>query len=196
MAFRLYIVPIIGIGTEFDPRRPKYFENAEIVGTQSWTCMDYGPEPWMVVGANLDTATDNLIVGEDDCFALPFDLAGFLSPAQVTAVQTKLEAANIPANWVTTAQRWIEVVRTVLGMFSFMQRLAVYYGGPVFVGSVRLSRTFGTLPAALQAALVQTAESFGIPTTGLTASTTLRAILRAMADYFSQQRYSFNGVWI
>jgi hypothetical protein len=74
MSFRLYIVPVIGSGTKSDPRRPKYFADGTLVNP-TWSAMDYGFEPWMVVGADLSTSDDNLVVGQPDGFALPFDLS-------------------------------------------------------------------------------------------------------------------------
>src|SRR3954463_9547709 len=109
MSFRLYIVPVIGTGAKTDPRRPKYFGDGTITAGQSWGSIDYGFEPWMVVGADLSTSDDNLVVGKPDAFALPFDLAPNLTAQQVTNVQAKLEAINVPAGWVTTSLSWITV---------------------------------------------------------------------------------------
>lgn len=203
MAFRLYIVPVVGTGAKSDPRRPKYFTDGTIAASSVWSAMDYGFEPWMVVGADLSTSDDNLIVGKVDALALPFDLAPNLTSQQVTNVQSKLETANIPAGWVNNTLSWLTVVRTVLGMFSFLQRYGVIYGDTngtvapsLFAGGVTLSTTFGSLPQAVQNAMVSAAQSFGISTAGLTAGTTLRVILKALADNFQGQQYNFNGTLI
>jgi hypothetical protein len=199
MAFRLYLVPVIGAGTSPDPRRPKYFDTA----TVSWAGMDYGFEPWMLVGADLAPADDAALVAQPDAMALPFDLSPTLTAGQVTTVQTKLEAANLPAGWVTTALTWRAVVRIVCGMFQFLQRYGRVFADAngfappsIFGGTVTLNTTFGALPAAVQNALVDTAISFEIPTTGLTAGTTLRTILRAMADHFDPLPLVLAGVAI
>ena len=198
MAFRLYLVPIVGTGTKDDPRRPKYFAGAPVVG--DWSGMDYGFEPVMVVGADLSPSEDNYVVGQGDVTALPFDLAPTLTSGQVTAVHNVLETLNLPAGWVTTSLSWLAIVRTVLGMFSFLQRFGQLYaaqnGVPppsIFAGGVTLNTTFGSLPLAVRTALLATADSFGIPTTGLTGSTTIRVILKNMADMFQNQQYNFNG---
>lgn len=210
MSFRLYIVPVVGTGARTDPRRPKYFQSAAdgtgqtgiIASGSSWSAMDYGFSPWMVVGADLSTSDDNLIVGKADAFALPFDLAPTLTSQQVTAVQSKLEAINVPAGWVNTSLTWITVVRKVLGMFSFLQRFAGQYADEngvafdLFSGVVTLSTTFGSLPQAVQNAMTSAAISFGFSTTGLTSGTTLRVALKALADDFSAQQYNFNGTLI
>lgn len=196
MPFRLYIVPIIGDGTKGNSRRPKYFEAMDV----TWSGMDFGFEPVMFVGADLSVSDDNFIVGQSDVRALPFDLAPQLTGGQVNAIQNNLEALNIPAGWVNNTLTWLEVVRTVLGMFSFFQRFGAIYAEntgnappSIFTGGVSLSTTFGSLPLAVRTAMIGAAESLSIPTTGLTAGTTLRVILKALADNFQDHQYNFNG---
>lgn len=203
MAFRLYIVPVVGTGaTRSDARRPKYFSSDAagagnigiIAAGQSWTAIDYGFEPWMVVGADLSTSDDNLIVGQVDVMALPFDLAPTLNSAQVTSVQTKLESMNVPAGWVTTALTWLSVVRIVLGMFSLIQRYAGIHGAvSLFSGGVTLNATIGSLPISVRTDLLAAATSLGLDTSGITGSTTIRNALKQLADQFTQAQYNFNG---
>lgn len=211
MAFRLYIVPVVGVaGNRANPPRPKYFLSDAsgqgvtpiIAGGQSWSGVDYGLEKWMVVGADLTSSDDLLVVGQADAFALPVDLGVQLNAAQVTSVKAKLEAINVPAGWVTAALTWVVVVRKVLGMFSWMQRVGqIYYDATgqflnVFSASVSLDTAFGSLPQAVQDAMTGAAQSFSFSTAGLTSGTTLRVILKAMADNFANQQYSFNGTLI
>jgi len=196
MSFRLYIVPVIGSGSgTHDARRPKYFETLT-----NWSAMDYGFEPVMVVGADLSVSDDASVIAQPDVTALPFDLAPHLTNPQVTSVRNALEALHIPALWVTTADTWIGVVRSVLGMFSFLQRFGGIYAEQtgqvppsIFNGGVTLNTTFGGLPLAVRTAMLSTADSFGLSTAGLTAGTTLRAILKNLADAFGAQPYNFNG---
>jgi hypothetical protein len=202
MSFRLYIVPIVGTGTKSDPRRPKYFSDGTLINP-TWSGIDYGFEPWMFVGADLSAANDALIVSEPDAFAIPFNLEANLTNPQVNSVKNKLEAINVPAGWVNTTLTWRTVVRTVLGMFLFQQRLGGVYvetngGKPpqLFSGGVSLATTFGELSIAMQAAIVATAQSFGFSTAGLTSNTTLRVILKALADNFQNQEFNFNGTLI
>jgi hypothetical protein len=203
MSFRLYIVPVIGTGTKADYRRPKYFDDGSLASHPAWSWIDYGFEPWAVVGADLSTSEDNFVVGQPDGFALPFDLSPPLTAQQVTNVKNKLESIQVPSGWVNTTLSWIQVVRTVLGVFTFIQRYGVVYADAngvaapsIFTGGVSLDTTFGSLPLAVRNALIATAQSFGIPTAGLTANTTLRTILKSMADSFQNKQYNFNGTLI
>jgi len=203
MTFRLYIVPVIGNGTRQDPRRPKYFADGSLAGQYPIAAVDYGFEPWMVVGADMSTSDDNFVVSQPDAFALPFDLSTNLTSQQVTNVQNKLEAINVPAGWVDTSDTWLIVVRIVLGLFEFIGRYSAIYANAtgsiapsIFIAGRTLNSTFGSLPQAVQDAMIATAQSYNISTAGLTANTTLRVILKALADNFQDHQYNFSGVMI
>ena len=198
MSERLYIVPRAGLGTKADAYVPKYFAGTtKIIGNgQAWSAADYGSDGWFIAAANLNASDDALVIGQPDAFGLPFDLSQTLTAGQVTNVQTKLEAANIPAGWVSTGFTWRQVVHIVLGMFLFLQRFngiwAQQNNGPpipLFGGGITLSTTFGSLPLAVRTALISTGQSFGFDTSGLTSGTTIRIILKAMADAFGAMQF-------
>lgn len=197
--FRLYVVPIVGTGSHSDPRRPKYFTDGTIPAA-TWSANGYGLEPWTIVGADLPSADDITIAGEPDVAALPFELNTQLTTGTVTSIKTFLENANIPAGWVDTTDTWSVVVRGVLGMFAFLQRYSGIYADQngtaapsIFLGGVTLATTFGSLPAAVQAAMLSTAGDQNISTSGLAAGTTLRVILKFVADSYSARSFDFNG---
>lgn len=199
MPFRLYVVP-----TTTNAKGsivPKYFGDGTISAT--WSANGYGDEPWTVVGADLSNADDATLVAAADVKTLPFDLSPQLTAPQVSNIQTFLENANIPAGWVSTADSWAAVVRGVLGMFAFLQRYAAVYASAngtaapsIFLGGVTLNTTFGSLPVAVRNAMTATATDQGISTSGLAAGTTLRVILRFVADNYSARPYDFNGILV
>jgi len=193
MSFRLYIVPIVR--NTRNERVPKYFGDGQTTVASDWSGMDYGLEDWMVVGGDLTVTEDAAVVGMPDAFAVPFDLSAALTSPQVTAVQNKLEAINVPAGWVNTSLKWIEVVRSVLGMFTLMQRYHGLHGGNgVFTGGVALSTTIGALPVAVRNDFTAAAVSLGLNVSGITGTTTLRQALKALADQLSQMAYHFGTV--
>lgn len=198
MSFRLYVVPV---DSHVSPlggiaRQARYVDDGSMP-TVHGPVMTFGTQPWAVFGGDLSVSDDNTLVGLADVLALPFDLSTFLSSGQVGAVKTFLEAANIPAGWVTTAFRWLEVTRILLGMLTFQQRLeAVSQGLVLFAGGVTLATTFGSLPTPMQDAMIATAQGYGFSTAGLTGGTTLRVILKTLADNFAGRQYNFNGTLI
>lgn len=215
MAFRLYFVPVLG-SPGFGPNRlrAKYFSSPvsaargdEVLTTATRAEYMFGIEPWAIVGADLSAAEDAALVAKPDAWGLPpgasapFDLDVVLSPGEVTAVKSRLEAMNIPADWVDTSDAWRLVVRTVLGIFRFLGRYKTVYfqqtaANPpsLFSGSVTLESTFGSLPQAVRTALQTTASELNISTAGVTGSTKLRVILRTLGANFAGQSYQFNDV--
>lgn len=199
MAFSYYIVPVDGTASV---RYPKYFDGAGIIITRTpYSLMDYGNEPWMFVGSDLSAADNALIIAQPDAFGIPQDLTTPITPAQVTAVQNKLEAINLPAGWVNTSLSWTEILRAVLGIFGFQQKYAVIYGQvtggqsapTLFVAGVILSSTFSSLPPNVRQAMLATADELKIDRTGLTGGATLRQILKVLGDQLRNRPFNFNG---
>jgi hypothetical protein len=200
VAFRIYVVPVVTTGNR---REPKYLAETDPVRAGWWSGKDYGMEPWMLIGADFSAIDDAALTANADVFALPFDLRPVLTAAQVTNVQTKLEAANIPAGWVNTSLTWIHVVRTVDHIFRFLQRFLFIraqqigrFPDRLFLGGVTLDTTFAALPADVQAAIVDTADSLDLDRTGMTGAITIRAILKSVADQMGTVPVRFNAVLI
>lgn len=195
MAFRLYLVPVVGTGTRADPRRPKYFADGTVTG--GWGGADYGFEPWMVVGADLSTADNATIAGQADTLVLPANLDGLLTAGNVTTVQTKLEAIFVPADWVTTAQTWRQVVRIVLGMFGLLQRFHGIHGNVRLFGSgITLETTFSQLSQTVRDELQLTASSLGVSTAGIVGATSIRQAWKILSDQMQDRGVVINGVAI
>ena len=195
MAFRLYIVPVVGAGVKGDPRRPKYFADpGKMIDGLDWSAMDYGLEPWMDVGADLSPSDENLVIGQSDAFAVPFDLASQLTSGQVSAVQQKLESINVPAGWVTINFQWIEIVRIVLGMFLFMQRYSALHGAGLFGGGNTLTSRLNQLTQAERDDLTTTARELGVSTETIASNARLREALKDLADQFTMIPYHFGDI--
>src|ERR1051325_3225119 len=84
--WHLYLVPVIGQGTEQDERRGKYMENFP-----TSACMDYGYQPVMLCAANDTTGFDTTMNMQADVARLPDNLDSAVAPAGLAAVQNALE---------------------------------------------------------------------------------------------------------
>jgi hypothetical protein len=201
MANRLYIVPRIGTGTHDDPYRAKYFGDGTV--PERYSATYYGFEPLAFVVADLSAADQATITAFTDARILPTDLSQNLTGAQVTATSSYLEGVGIPAGWITTSLTWTQVLRVILGIFSFMQRMSVLYsdanGGAhvsIFGGGATLDSTFGSLPTAVRTAMIAAAQDQGISTAGLQAGTTIRVILKALGDNYVTRPVVVGGLTI
>lgn len=199
MALGFYIVPIATLGGRLESRFPKYFYDGTISFAYELRMVDYGFEPWMIVAADLSAPDHATISGKPDAYALPFDLTANLTAGQVTSVQNKLEAINLPAGWVTVLMKWSDVLRTVLHMFQFMRVLTVNLspedGPPVrlFGGSVTLATRINQLPINVVNTLKSSATSIGLVTDLVTGPTTIRATLKIVADQMTVKPFDLGG---
>ncbi len=194
MAARLYLVPIRGTGTKADPFAPKYFTDGSLTSVTAWSGMDYGSERWMLVVSDLSSTDDSFVVAQPDGFGLPTDLTQPLNAAQVTAVHAKLEAINLPAQWLTTSLTWQSMLRIVLGIFSFMQRFSALNGNTsLFPTGISLNTTINQLSASVRQNLSLAAQDLGLSTASITGTTTLRAALKDLGTQLQDQPYHLNG---
>ncbi len=189
MAIRIYIIPIVGTGVQGDPYRPKYISDYAI----AWGAMDYENHGYMLVGADVDDATHASIAGNADAYAIPANLDATLTMGQVTAVHDKLEAINLPADWITTAFTWRQILRLVSAILCLARRfnaldsaLADNLREKIFSSGITLDTRFNALPTAKRNKLITMGQSFGFDTTGLSGTNTLRVILRNLAQQFSE----------
>jgi hypothetical protein len=184
---RLYLMPLITTG---DQRRAKY-RNTHMAGL-SWSLMDFGNEPLALVSIrNIPPATHALLEAEPDVLALPQNLDQQIG-AQVAAVQNALESRNLPAGWVQATHTYRQVVRTAAQAFQFAQRLGTHTPTRLFSGAT-LDTQFNQLPVAARTALANAAGSLGYSASTLSGTSTLRAMLKAMADEWRQGTLLIGG---
>lgn len=191
MAWRLYQIPITGSGTNHtDPRRPKYVVEAGV----PWAMMDYGAIPWALVAADVTNPQHNALAGNADVTAFPTNLQGTIG-GNLNTVVNALEAARLPAGWVAASDTYATVARTVAGLMQFAQRYTAISGGQELVpSSINLNTQFGSLSQQRQDDLLATANSLGYSTAGLQATTTLRAILKNLADQWGARPFTLGGL--
>lgn len=189
MAFRLYFVPKVLVGDEL---KPKYFGDGAV--TASWTGMDY--ENWYLVGTDMSAGDHATLAAQSDVMVLPTDLSATLTAGQVTTVQAKLDTANIPAGWVTTALTWTQVVRIVCGMIRLTQRFRGTHSAGLLGGGITPNSTVANLSATVQQYLQEAAASLGLDTSSITGGTTIRAALKILGEQLRDQPLRFGVVVI
>jgi hypothetical protein len=189
----LYLMPMAANARGFIA--PKYQSTFTAAGFPLST-IRFGSHPHALVFSPCDAATDAAVAVNADVHRLPANLDSAPSAAQITAVQTFLEAHNIPAHWLISGMTWRTIVRDVVSVFLFMQRYHGLGGSPVFSAGTTLDSTFGSLPAGVRQGLQQAAADQSFDTSGLTAASTLREILRAMGQQWGARPIVIHGVSI
>jgi len=180
---RWYVLPLVGAGTDDDPRRPAYVADTGA----AWAGMDYGAEPIMLVRANVSSAQHAAIAANADVIAVPADLDAAIGGTLATA-QARLEAVQIPADWMTAGMTWRQALRGVAAVFQLGQRLnGLGLAARLFGGGITLSTTFGELSANVRTRLAAMADSFGFDRSAVAAGTTLRQALRGLAVQWTRE---------
>jgi hypothetical protein len=166
--------------------------------------MAYGPEPHALVLGWMDATRDAAVTANTDVRALPACAVGdaqcgaldaHLSAGAVTQIQSYLEARNIPADWVTTAYSWRQVVRVVAQFFQFAQRYENISGSArLFPAGVTLADTVGQMDATTRGFWQQTAASLGYSFEGVTSASTVRYALKTLGQQWGARPIYLGGL--
>lgn len=177
MTMRVYIMPLVlGGGPSGLGRKAKYTP-------PGYHIIPYGAENVCILAADVDAATHATISADPQVSTLPANLTNNLTAGAVTQAQAFLDGLNIPSQWVTTSITYVQLIRIVGKIFEVAQ---LFEGsiGKLFTGGVTLATQFQALPANVRTTLQQIATSHGWDTSGLTATSTVRQVLKFMADQF------------
>lgn len=189
MTIRFYILPIIVFN---GMRGPKYFQFGPKGGDKSpgincwWSMKDYGLIDQCVICADISDADHTAVADNPDVMAIPVNLDNNLTAGAVTTATNYLESVNIPADWVSVLDTYRSVLRSVVGLFMFMQRVTAIRGVPIDWVSINLQTRWRDIPTNWQNAMIQAATELGFSTDGVTNTVRLRAILKAMADRWTE----------
>ena len=112
------------------------------------------------------------------------------------ALRNKLEAFNVPADWISPSSTWRELLRRTAGIFQFSQRYFGMWGEPLFpVGATYdLDTRFVDLPANIQTQMIGTAQNLGYPIDQFVPANRLRQMLRVMAEAWGAAPFEMCGI--
>lgn len=183
-------MPIIGGGSALDPRRAKHIDAINAAGYRC-SIIDYGPENWCIcrVVPAPSPADHATLVGDAQVFGIPQNIDAQIG-ANAATVTARLEAVNIPGDWVQSTTTWRQLLRRVAAYCQLMQRAAALSGNYVdrmFDAGRTLDSTIGDLPVNARQKLVNAADSFGFNRQGVNNNTTLRDALKQIAHQWIQR---------
>lgn len=192
MTVRAYLLPIVNVTDARGHvlRVPKYFQEpgqAPLAGLEGLDVIgsnDFGLQPTMLVVADVTPAQHTVLSTQGDVTSIPADITQTISTTALATVKSNLEALNLPAQWVTTSNTYAQVLHAVMGIFQFAGRFVALTGIDPFSGGVTLDTRFNQLSQAVQNGITNTAADQGLSTAGLTPTSTLRQILKSIADQY------------
>jgi hypothetical protein len=185
---RFYLLPVEEIprdgGGQF--RIPKYITVArDPRGPQLLTVRfefsDFGLEPTCLMALDVTNAEHTLLVANADVTAFPLNLDNNVG-GQLGNVQAALESLHLSADAVTSGTSYRQVLRGVVGIFGVARRFAGPDDKRLFPVGVTLSTTLGDFSLSVRTKLREAAETLGYNYSSLTLSSTLRDVLKAIAN--------------
>jgi hypothetical protein len=182
MAVTIYLMPLTGAGTIDDPARAAYWDAAS---PSKRVVMRVGREPFCIMAVeDIAPAVDSTIVADSTCTKIPA-LTNTVRAGALATVQSKIEGIGIPAGWVTAGMTYQTVLQTVLRITQLYQRLMGLGAARLLGSGVTLDTTFNALPSEVRSKLLAMAQSFNFDTSSLSGASTIRQILKALADQWT-----------
>jgi hypothetical protein len=194
---RFYVVPKVGDGISIATAfRPKYTALNELgagwnVGP--FQAMDYGLENVYLLAVDLDASQHATLSAQADVLSVPSPITTTVTAGALNTVKTKLEAGNVPADWVTVGMTYQQVLSRVIRIVQFMQRFDRLFGR-LFAGGMTLDTSINQIPAGARNNLRDAALSLGAITSGITGTTLVREGLVLVADQLFTEGIVFGGV--
>lgn len=192
MTIRYYILPIVR--TVGGMRTAKYFAYPKggLSGIVCpWTMKDYGDIDQAIICADIQDADHTALVANADVLAAPVNIDSTMTTGAVSTAQTFLETYNIPADWINTGDTYRAVLRTITAFFLYMQRVTYFLGHSITLPGNWANLQMSQVPADIRNAMGQAATSFGYDYSWVVGTTTVRQVLKGMADAWGVQPILF-----
>lgn len=173
---RFCLVPVEGTAT----RGPKYFgynddPDPPALIQAGWEARDYGNEPLMLIAADVSDTDDATLSALVDVVKFADNLDTQLG-AGLAAMQTALEALNLPAQMLTATVTHRQVIRGIMGCFAVVQCMQGKGFRP-FEAGITLATQLSELGVPARQALQSCATTLGYDQTGITLASTIRQVL-------------------
>lgn len=199
MPVEIFMVPMIGTGTRADPFRAKYSDDSAV--TNSGAIRSSRTSECLAMFDATQTYL-NSIAAESDSLrvATEANIDNALTTNQANAAKAFVEARGIPGDFANQGDTRREVIRAIVGMFLFCQRMEGTFGAGFKQRAIALGITFDTqwnaFPQALQDEFIAVRDDFGWGNLGLTNTSTLRQIMLAISEQFELEPIVIAGFQI
>ena len=199
MAIEVFLIPMEGSGTQADPYRAKYTRHASV---NSSGAIRYAHNGVALTLINAPQAYLDGVAGQSDVtrLATVANVDQQLTNGLVNAAKTIFESHGIPSGFINVGDTRREVLRAVAGLFLFSQRLEGRYGSGFWQLAQSNGVTFDTqwddFPQGLKDEFLAVRDEHGWGNLGLTGSSALREVMRAVAEQFENTSFFIAGVEI
>jgi len=147
----------------------------------------FGDHDYCLVNYDVTPEQHTTLNAYADVIALPTNLDNTPSLAIVNAVQTKIENAGYPADWITTSLTYKQILKRFLSIALVQQSFFGYARIKLKNSGYTLNTQFNELPLNIRQKLIDSARSRNLYTDNLTASSTLREIWNELSSQFADK---------
>jgi len=193
MMIRYFVLPVER-SVAGHQRGPKYFAwryDPDPPGIVCpWSLKDYGMIDEGVLCADIEAGDLASVSAHADVFTFPNDLDANMPQGEMTALAALLESAFAPAHWLTGSLTYRAVLRTVTASFLFMQALTTLGGDPRTWG-ITLNTRWNQLTTQQQGWITGCVAGIGYDVAWIAANTTMRNLIKGMADQWGSRPILF-----
>ena len=192
---RFYVLPV---ETNASARGPKYFAwrfDPDPPGIAcKWGLMDYGLIDACLLAADITQEQHEQLTANVDVAAPPQNIDQSISEIAIPQVKAVLEELRIPADWVTGAYTYRQILRMIAGLFQFAQRHHGLHNEPLIDNKSQLELRWNQIPIARRERIQQTADSLGYDYSAVAGTWLVRRILKHLGDQWGARPFYMGGV--
>ena len=196
---RCYLLPIESVVLEDGniARGPKYFQwrlDPDPPGLAvKWGMMDYGLIDAALLVAEVTQEQHDTLLLNSDVTSPPENIDQNIASGAIPAVQAALETLRIPADWVTTAFTYRQILRMVAGLFQFAQRHHALHNEQLIDSQAQLDLRWNQIPIARRNRILATADSLNYDYSAVQNTWLIRRILKHLSDQWGVTVFHIGG---
>ena len=196
---RFYLLPIESVVLEDGniARGPKYFQwrlDPDPPGLAvTWGMMDYGLIDAALLVAEVTQEQHDTLLLNSDVTSPPENIDQNITSGAIPGVQAALETLRIPADWVTTAFTYRQILRMVAGLFQFAQRHHALHNEQLIDSQAQLDLRWNQIPIARRNRILATADSLVYDYSAVQNTWLIRRILKHLSDQWGVTVFHIGG---
>ena len=196
---RFYLLPIESVVLEDGniARGPKYFQwrlDPDPPGLAvKWGMMDYGLIDAALLVAEVTQEQHDTLLLNSDVTSPPENIDQNITSGAIPGVQAALETLRIPADWVTTAFTYRQILRMIAGLFQFAQRHHALHNEQLIDSQAQLDLRWNQIPIARRNRILATADSLNYDYSAVQNTWLIRRILKHLADQWGVTLFHIGG---
>lgn len=142
----------------------------------------YGLNGVALIRTDIDPDQDELLSSKPDVITFPEVLTNNIPQNVIDNVVPKLEAYNVPMDWLDTSFTYLEALKKIARIFKVFRRLHGKFHNKIFDQGFSLNSQFKDFSSATKSNLIDIAVEYNVDLTQYSNTTTIRIIIKALMN--------------